>query len=71
MEELKAEGIGTQVHYIPVCDQPYYTNLYGEQHLPGAERYYASCLSLPLYAGLTDDEQTRVINSVLDICSIK
>lgn len=71
MEELKAEGIGTQVHYIPVCNQPYYTNLYGKQRLHGAEQYYARCLSLPLYAGLTDEEQMYVINSVLKTCSIK
>ena len=71
MEQLKAEGIGTQVHYIPVCNQPYYTNLYGVQRFSGAEQYYAGCLSLPLYAGLIDEEQMRVIDSVLKICSIK
>jgi UDP-4-amino-4,6-dideoxy-N-acetyl-beta-L-altrosamine transaminase len=71
MEQLKAEGIGTQVHYIPVCNQLYYTNLYGKQFLTGAEQYYRSCLSLPLYVGLTDEEQIHVIDSVLKICSIK
>lgn len=67
MDQLKSEGIGTQVHYIPICNQPYYTNLYGEQNLIGAERYYASCLSLPLYAGLTDEEQMHVIQQVLSL----
>jgi UDP-4-amino-4,6-dideoxy-N-acetyl-beta-L-altrosamine transaminase len=67
MEQLKAEGIGTQVHYVPVCNQPYYTNLYGKQCLPGAEHYYSGCLSLPLYAGLTDEEQIHVIQKILDL----
>lgn len=67
MEQLKAEGIGTQVHYVPVCNQPYYIALYGKQCLPGAEQYYAGCLSLPLYAGLTDEEQIHVIQQVLSL----
>ena len=67
MEQLKAERIGTQVHYIPVCNQPYYTNLYGVQRFAGTEQYYAGCLSLPLYAGLTDEEQIHVVESVLSL----
>ncbi|HEX7884840.1 MAG TPA: UDP-4-amino-4,6-dideoxy-N-acetyl-beta-L-altrosamine transaminase, partial [Phenylobacterium sp.] len=47
VEALKALGVGSQVHYIPVHRQPYYRELYGELHLPGAEAWYARCLSLP------------------------
>ncbi|AIK96933.1 UDP-4-amino-4,6-dideoxy-N-acetyl-beta-L-altrosamine transaminase [Candidatus Odyssella acanthamoebae] len=66
MKQLKDKGIGTQVHYIPLYHQPYYKKLYGEVNLPGAEAYYASCLSLPLYAGLTQDQQDAVIEAVLN-----
>lgn len=54
VEALKSEGVGTQVHYIPVHRQPYYRRLYGDLALPGAEAWYARCLSLPLYPGMAD-----------------
>ena len=60
MKCLSAAGIGTQVHYIPVHRQPYYANRYGELDLPGAEAYYASCLSLPLFVGMSEDDIDRV-----------
>jgi len=41
MKDLRTKGVGTQVHYIPVHSQPYYTSLYGSQSMPGAEAYYA------------------------------
>lgn len=56
VNDLKAQGVGSQVHYIPVHRQPYYRKLYGELHLPGAEAWYARCLSLPLYPGMSDDD---------------
>lgn len=61
MNALKAVGIGTQVHYIPVHLQPYYRRRYGAQTLPGAERYYARCLSLPLFPGMADSDVDRTI----------
>lgn len=64
MNGLRAVGIGTQVHYIPVHLQPYYRRRYGAQTLPGAERYYARCLSLPLFPGMADDDVDRVVHSL-------
>lgn len=61
---LKNKGIGTQVHYMPLYRQPYYRNLYGLNLLPGAESYYETCLSIPLYVGLTDDQQDKVIEAI-------
>ncbi|WP_026987231.1 UDP-4-amino-4,6-dideoxy-N-acetyl-beta-L-altrosamine transaminase [Fodinicurvata fenggangensis] len=49
MQRLKAAGIGTQVHYLPVNRQPYYRARYGRVGLPGADAYYEACLSLPLF----------------------
>jgi UDP-4-amino-4,6-dideoxy-N-acetyl-beta-L-altrosamine transaminase len=60
MRGLAARGIGTQVHYIPVYRQPYFTARYGAQRLPGAEAYYARALSLPLHAGMEDNDVRRV-----------
>ena len=59
-EALRARGIGSQVHYIPVHRQPYYRRLCGDLELPGAEAWYARCLSLPLYPAMTDEDVRRV-----------
>jgi UDP-4-amino-4,6-dideoxy-N-acetyl-beta-L-altrosamine transaminase len=64
MERLKAVGIGTQVHYIPVHLQPYYRERYGTLSLPGAERYYARTLSLPLFPAMRDEDVDRVVDAL-------
>ena len=61
---LKSKGIASQIHYIPVYKHPYYKNLYGELQMEGAETYFASCLSLPLYPGLEVADQTKVIHAL-------
>jgi UDP-4-amino-4,6-dideoxy-N-acetyl-beta-L-altrosamine transaminase len=64
MDALRSKGIGTQVHYIPVHQQPYYRSRYGEIDLPGADAYYARCLSLPLFAGMADGDVDRVVEAL-------
>jgi dTDP-4-amino-4,6-dideoxygalactose transaminase len=61
MGKLRERRIGAQVHYIPVHRQPYYRTLYGDLTLPGAEAYYAKCLSLPLFATMNEDDVSRVV----------
>ncbi|GAB3540710.1 UDP-4-amino-4,6-dideoxy-N-acetyl-beta-L-altrosamine transaminase [Spirosoma fluminis] len=66
---LRTRNIMAQVHYIPVHLMPYYRQFgWKPGDFPNAERYYARCLSLPMYPTLTDDEQAYVIKSVLDYC---
>lgn len=67
VEALRARGVGSQVHYIPVHRQPYYRERYGELALPGAEAWYARCLSLPLYPGMTDADVDRVVEALGDV----
>jgi len=67
MEALKARGVGTQVHYIPVHRQPYYRERYGALDLPGAEAWYRRCLSLPLYPGMTDQDADRVVDALQEV----
>ncbi len=66
MRRLSGEGIGTQVHYIPLHRQPYYRRRYGRIELPGAEAFYRQCLSLPLYVGLGRDDVARVADALAD-----
>jgi len=67
MLELREQGVGTQVLYIPVYLQPWYRKTYGYAagKCPNAETYYAKALSLPLFPAITDDEVSHVITSVL------
>lgn len=70
MRGLHQAGIGTQVHYLPVHLQPYYTALGNTPDLPGALAFYQRCLSLPLFASMTADDVDRVVwalRSVLDL----
>jgi len=67
MRALRRRGIGTQVHYIPLHQQPYYRARCGEQSLPGAEQYYARALSLPLFPDLTEGEQERVVTALAEV----
>ncbi len=66
MQALREQGVGTQVHYIPVHLQPYYREALGTAIglCPEAERLYSTLLSLPIFPAMTDDEINRVIESV-------
>ncbi len=64
-EELRASDIGVNLHYIPVYRQPYYEGLgFKAGYCPEAERYYAEAISLPMYPGLTEEKQDKVIESL-------
>jgi dTDP-4-amino-4,6-dideoxygalactose transaminase len=65
MRELRANGIISQVHYIPLHTHPYYrANGHAGDTFPEAERYYGQALSLPLYYGLADADQDYVVSQL-------
>ena len=72
MRQLRQMGIGTQVNYIPVHWQPYYTSLYGGHppSLPGAESYYRRCLSLPLAAAMVETDVIRVVTALQTVLGL-
>lgn len=70
MAALREHGVGTQVHYIPVHQHPYYVRLNGEQILPGGERHYARTLSLPLYPMMADEDPARVISALKTVLGL-
>ena len=62
-QQLRAVGIGVQVHYIPVHTQPYYrVQGFKPGDFPNAERYYSGTISLPLFTRLSDVEQDVVVS---------
>lgn len=63
--DLRARGIGVNVHYIPVPQQPYYRKLgFDPAQWPEAERYYNEAISIPLHARLSDREQDQVVEAL-------
>lgn len=63
---LRAEGIGTNVHYIPVHLHPYYQKKFHTHDglCPHAEMAYQQILSLPIFPRMTDNDTTEVMNAV-------
>ncbi len=64
-DALAAEGIGCNVHYIPVYYFPYYREMGYEKGLcPNAEYLYDRILTIPLYYAMTDQDVEDVIHAV-------
>ena len=69
MQELRENGVGTQVHYIPVPSQPYYKKTFGYkvEDYPNAQAYYDKALSLPLFPGMSEENVNLVIDVVKEV----
>jgi len=64
-EALHAAAIGVNLHYIPVYRQPYYEGLgFKVGYCPEAEQYYAEAISLPMFPGLSEMQQDKVVESI-------
>jgi UDP-4-amino-4,6-dideoxy-N-acetyl-beta-L-altrosamine transaminase len=60
-DALRAAGIGVNLHYIPVYQQPYYGKFgFKPEHYQEAERYYVEAISLPIYSRLTHKDQKMI-----------
>jgi perosamine synthetase len=60
---MRAEGIGVNVHYMPVHLHPFYRRAFGtrEGMLPVAERAYERILTFPLFSTMTDEDLADVL----------
>jgi len=63
---LREEGLGCNLHYIPVYKQPHYQKIqkkmgFSEENFPQSEQYYKEAITLPLYPELTEEEQSKVV----------
>jgi dTDP-4-amino-4,6-dideoxygalactose transaminase len=69
VEILRERGVGTSVHCIPLHTMHYYQRTYGYRtgDFPIAEDVFSRCLSLPIYAGMSDDDVSYVIETALAI----
>lgn len=71
IELMSEAGIGTSVHYKPLFRLKYYRETYklSEQDFPNAERTWQGTVSLPIYPGLTKDEQAYIVDTVKKLLS--
>ena len=61
-ESLRAQGIGVNLHYIPVHTHPYYRELgLVAEDYPNAMAYYREAISLPIFQGMSDEQQNEVV----------
>ncbi len=71
-EQLREQGIGVNLHYIPVYTQPYFQKLgYIDPHFPCADQYYAEAISLPIFHGMTDEQFDTVVNALTTVLALQ
>ena len=64
-EALRAQGVGVNLHYIPIHTQPYYARMgFKVGSFPQAERYYSEAISLPMFQTLTNAQQDAVVDAL-------
>jgi dTDP-4-amino-4,6-dideoxygalactose transaminase len=71
IDELTARNIGTSVHFIPLHHHPYYAERYGlsASDFPVSSGEYLRLISLPMHAGLSDEDVSDVIEAVSDVAT--
>jgi len=69
-EQLRENGIGVNLHYIPVHTQPYYLQMgFAVGDFEQAERYYAEAISLPMFQTMSDQQQDQVVDALTRVFS--
>ena len=67
-ESLREQGVGVQIHYIPVPSQPYYKNLgFSDEDYPHGLSYYQEAISLPLFPTMTTEQQDKIVSVLSEI----
>ncbi|RUO30004.1 UDP-4-amino-4,6-dideoxy-N-acetyl-beta-L-altrosamine transaminase [Aliidiomarina sedimenti] len=67
-EELRERGVGVNLHYIPVHLQPYYQAFgFKQGDFPVAEQYYRDAISIPMFHGMSDNDQQFVIDTLKEV----
>lgn len=67
--EMFRRGIGCSVHFIPLHLHPYWRDTYNlkAEDFPCAYDAFKRAVSLPLYTRMTEEDQERVINAVVEL----
>ena len=66
--KLRENGIGVNVHYIPVYKLPYYQEHgYNDVCCENAENFYDRAITLPLYADMTVDQVDYIVEKLNEV----
>lgn len=69
-EFLRKQGIGVNLHYIPVHTHPYFQKMgFRSNDFPEAKKYYEEAISLPIYHGMSDEQQNFIVEKLTEVCS--
>ena len=64
-EKFRTAGILVNIHYIPIYRQPYYKSLgFNKNRFPESEKYYKEAISIPIFPGLRENEQDKVVSLI-------
>jgi len=70
-ELLREQGIGVNLHYIPIHTQPFYEAMgFAPDDFPESMRYYNEAISIPMYHGLTFEQQDAVVSALKQALSV-
>lgn len=70
-ESLRNQGIGVNLHYIPVHTQPFYEAMgFAPDDFPESMGYYNEAISIPMYHGLTFEQQDAVVEALKQALSV-
>jgi UDP-4-amino-4,6-dideoxy-N-acetyl-beta-L-altrosamine transaminase len=73
MKAMRAAGVGTQVHYIPLYRHPWRRPSFprAEARFPASEAYYAQALTLPCFPGMTEGDAARAVAALSDALGLR
>ncbi|MGE8167418.1 UDP-4-amino-4,6-dideoxy-N-acetyl-beta-L-altrosamine transaminase [Pseudomonas putida] len=65
-ESLREQGVGVNLHYIPVHTQPYYERMgYVSEDFPRSMEYYREAISIPMFQTMSDEQQDQVVAALI------
>jgi dTDP-4-amino-4,6-dideoxygalactose transaminase len=68
ISKLEQLGIQANVHYIPVPYHPFYESRgFSLADYPNTKNYFKNALSIPLFAGMSEEETYYVVKSLKEI----
>ena len=67
-ESLREEGIGVNLHYIPVHTQPYYAQMgFKHEDFPASQNYYREAISIPMFQTMSNEQQDQVVSAIAKV----
>lgn len=65
-ESLREQGVGVNLHYIPIHTQPYYERMgFVSEDFPCSMEYYREAISIPMFQTMSDEQQDQVVAGLI------